>query len=242
MVSRSSGRYGRLEWRRSQPSTLYAQPWSVFGMVPILRVHAPTTPGHMKIWIRHLALAATVVTLSACATEEPPSADTGPEAAVSSVPDAALAIAIDRGVRNARMPVEGLITAGQPSQEQFAALRSAGVAHFVSLRPTTEDGAGWEEGLASSEGFDFNRLPISGAGSLTRENVEAFAAIMDDVGDEPAVIYCASSNRVGAMLALKAHWIDGESPEAALELGRSSGLSSLEDPVLELLGLEPSRP
>lgn len=196
----------------------------------------------MKIWIRHLALAATVVTLSACATEEPPSADTGPEAAVSSVPDAALAIAIDRGVRNARMPVEGLITAGQPSQEQFAALRSAGVAHFVSLRPTTEDGAGWEEGLASSEGFDFNRLPISGAGSLTRENVEAFAAIMDDVGDEPAVIYCASSNRVGAMLALKAHWIDGTSPEAALELGRSSGLSSLEDPVRELIGLEPSRP
>ena len=196
----------------------------------------------MKIWTRHLALAGTVVILSACAAEEPPSVDTGPEAAVSSVPNAALSIASDQGLRNARMPVEGLITAGQPSQEQFAALRSAGVAHFVSLRPTTEDGAGWEEALASSEGFDFNRLPISGAGALTRENVEAFAAIMEDVGDEPAVIYCASSNRVGAMLALKAHWIDGASPEAALELGRSSGLSSLEDPVRELIGLEPSRP
>ena len=208
----------------------------------MLRVHAPTTPGHMKIWTRHLALTATVVILSACAAEEPPSADTGPEAAVSSVSNAALLIATDQGVRNARMPVEGLITAGQPSKEQFAALQSAGVAHFVSLRPASEDGAGWEEALASSADFDFNRLPISGAGSLTRENVEAFAAIMEGVGDEPAVVYCASSNRVGAMLALKAHWIDGESPEAALELGRSSGLSSLEDPVLELLGLGPSRP
>jgi len=214
----------------------------VFDVVLILPLHAPTTPDYMKIWTRHLAPAATVVILSACVAEEAPSTDPVPEAADSSVPTAALSTATDRGLRNARMPLEGLITAGQPSQEQVAALRSAGVTHFVSLRPTTEDGAGWEEALASSEGFDFNRLPISGAGSLTRENVEAFAEIMEEVGDEPAVLYCASSNRVGAMLALKAHWIDGASPETALELGRSAGLSSLEDPVRELLGLEPSRP
>ena len=44
------------------------------------------------------------------------------------------------------------------------------------------------------------------------------------------------------MLALKAHWIDGEEPEAALEFGLSAGLTSLENPVRELLGLEPSRP
>jgi len=196
----------------------------------------------MKLWTRPLALMATVVTLSACAAEEAPPADAAGEAAISSVRDAALAVATAQGVRNARMPVEGLITAGQPSEAQAAALRAAGVEHFVSLRPTSEDGAGWEEVLAGTEGFEFDRLPISGAGSLTRENVEAFAAIMEKVGDEPAVLYCASSNRVGAMLALKAHWIDGESAEAALEFGQSAGLTSLESPVRELLGLEPSRP
>ena len=194
----------------------------------------------MKLWTHRFALVAAVVTFAACTTEDAPSADSSPP--VDSVPEAMLAVATEQGVRNARMPVNGLITAGQPTQEQIDALRAAGIEHFVSLRPTTEDGAGWEEARASSEGFDFDRLPISGAGSLTRENVETFATIMEEVGDEPAVLYCASSNRVGAMLALKAYWIDGEPPEAALEFGLSAGLTSLENPVRELLGLAPSRP
>jgi len=194
----------------------------------------------MKLWTRPSALVAITVTLAACAAEEAPPADSSPVA--TSVAEATLAVATEQGVRNARMPVEGLITAGQPTQEQMDALRSAGVEHFVSLRPTTENGAGWEEALASSEGFAFDRLPISGAGSLTRENVETFAAIMSEVGDQPAVLYCASSNRVGAMLALKAYWIDGEAPEDALEFGLAAGLTSLENPVRELLGLAPGRP
>ena len=205
----------------------------------MLRVHLNRL-SRMKLRPHRFVLAAAVLTLAACATEDVPSDDPTPDTAP--VPEATLAIATQQGVRNARMPVEGLITAGQPTQEQLDALRAAGVEHFVSLRPTTEDGAGWEEAWASSEGFDFDRLPISGAGSLTRDNVETFAAIMEEVGDEPAVLYCASSNRVGAMLALKAHWIDGQAPEAALEFGLSAGLTSLENPVRELLGLAPSRP
>lgn len=194
----------------------------------------------MKQPIRSFTVFA-LVALTACAEGEPPPVDTATETASTSSTQS-FAVATQTGVRNARMPVAGIITAGQPTREQVVALRGAGVEHFVSLRPTTEDGAGWEEALASSEGFDFDRLPISGAGSLTRENVETFAAILDDIGDGPAVLYCASSNRVGAMLALKAHWVDGESPESALELGRSAGLSSLENPVRELLGLAPGQP
>jgi len=56
------------------------------------------------------------------------------------------------------------------------------------------------------------------------------------------MLYCASSNRVGAMLALKAHWVDGESPEEALELGLAAGLTSLERSVRDLLDLGSNTP
>lgn len=189
-----------------------------------------------------LAIAA-IVLATACSPSEAPEAGST-ESAVAAVPstDAALAVATDLGVRNARMPMPGLITAGQPTQAQLDALRGAGVQRFVSFRPTSEDGAGWEEAHAMDAGYDFDRIPIAGAGSLSRENVEAFASILQEAGEDPMVVYCASSNRVGAMLALKAHWIDGVAPEEALALGRSSGLASLEGSVRELMGLEPGQP
>jgi protein tyrosine phosphatase (PTP) superfamily phosphohydrolase (DUF442 family) len=156
------------------------------------------------------------------------------------VRSATLEVATDLGVRNARMPMPGVVSAGQPTPEQLESMRAAGFENFISLRPTSEEGADWEEAHSGDGSYDFDRLPISGAGSLTRENVESFAALLEAAGDEPTVIYCASSNRVGAMLALKAHWVDGVEAEAALELGLQGGMTRLEAPVRELLGLEPS--
>ena len=186
----------------------------------------------------HLALLMTLFAFLACADDPSPPA----EAVMASVPDTLLSVVAEMGVRNARMPMDRLVTSGQPMPEQLLSLQSAGIEHFVSLRPTTEDGAGWEEELMAGEGVQFDRLPISGSGSLTRDNVQAFAAIMDEVGEKTAMLYCASSNRVGAMLALKAHWVEGESAEEALELGLASGLTSLESSVRDLLGLGSNTP
>jgi hypothetical protein len=44
-------------------------------------------------------------------------------------------------------------------------------------------------------------------------------------------VHCASSNRVGAMAALRAAWIDGRPTEEALQIGRAWGLKSLEPTV-----------
>ena len=174
--------------------------------------------------------------VAACGgAESDGSSEAGATAEVAPAPS--LSVATELGVRNARSPVEGLVSAGQPSQEQIEALAEAGYRNFISLRPMAEDGAGWEEAHATIGGYDFDRLPISGGADLTRENVEAFAAMLEAAGDEPTVVYCASSNRVGAMLALKAHWIDGVAPEEALELGLAGGMTRLEGPVRELLGL-----
>ena len=167
-------------------------------------------------------------------TQEAPGATTTPPTTQVS-----LASAEHLGVRNARMPIEGLVTAAQPTQEQMDGLSEAGFQHFISLRLPGEDGAGWEEAYTAEGGPDFARLPITGEDALTRENVDALAELLDATGGEPTVLYCGSSNRVGALLALKAHWVDGASPEDAFELGQQAGMTGLTEPVRALLGLAP---
>ena len=194
-----------------------------------------------KLRLRKGLWALALLCAGACAPATDEEAPAASQPIATATPDAsgALDVATELELRNARMPMPGLITSGQPTEEQFEALAAAGVSNFISLRPTTEDGAGWEESHAMPEGVGFTRLPISGAASLTRENVELFAAILEDAGDDATSLYCASSNRVGALLALKAYWIDGATPEEALSIGEDAGLSSLGAPVRELMGLEP---
>ena len=139
------------------------------------------------------------------------------------------------GVPNTAMPFDNLVTMSQPTQEQFGRLVEMGYSNFISLRPSTEEGAGWEEAMVPDEGISFVRLPVSGADGLTRDNVEALDHLLGQTADQPTVLYCASSGRVGAMLALRAYWMHGASPEAALALGREAGLTRLEPAVVELL-------
>ena len=184
-----------------------------------------------------LSLMGAVLVCAACASEqEAPAPDTAAGTALTA-PTPTLEVATQLGVRNARMPRPGLLSGAQVTEEQLAGLSDAGYRHFISLRPTAEDGAGWEEAYSASAGYDFQRLPIEGAASLTRENVETFARLLEATGGEATVLYCASGNRVGAMLALKAHWIDGVPPEEALELGLAAGMTRLTEPVRGLLGL-----
>jgi protein tyrosine phosphatase (PTP) superfamily phosphohydrolase (DUF442 family) len=138
-------------------------------------------------------------------------------------------------VSNVRSPLPGLITAGQPTPAQMDSLIAAGFRNFVSLRPADEPGAGWEEDHLAGGSARFTRLPISGGGDLTQVAVEEFDRILAQTGGEPTVVYCASSNRVGAMIALRAGWLGDVDPGEALTLGRAAGMTRLEPVVTELL-------
>lgn len=137
------------------------------------------------------------------------------------------------GLDNVARPRPGLLTSAQPSQAQVDQLRSLGYENFISLRPAAEPGAGWEEAYLPDATFE--RIAISGAEDLTRENVEALDRALAEAGDTNTVLYCASSNRVGALMALRALWMEGVDPDSALELGRQAGLASLEPAVRELM-------
>lgn len=172
---------------------------------------------------------ATEKTEEAGETEEMMEDVVATETALPSVDPAAMGIAYGR----ASLP--GIVTGGQLTEEQFTRLAEMGYDTLVSLRPTSESGAGWEEEFAATVGATFHRIPVAGRDGINEENAEKLTAILDDAGDGGVVVYCASSNRVGALFALKAHFLDGEDVEQSLEIGKATGLTALEPLVRELL-------
>jgi protein tyrosine phosphatase (PTP) superfamily phosphohydrolase (DUF442 family) len=181
-----------------------------------------------------------LASLAACSDaprEAPESAASEPIPVTTSAaaPVNALEAATAMGVFNAREPVPGLLTAGQLTESQMEALIQAGFTTFVSLRLPTEDGAGWEEAFAARRGVSFTRVPVDGRVGLTRANAEAVDLILEAAGDGKTALYCGSANRVGALLAMRALWLEGATPDQAMALGRAAGMTSLEPDVAKLL-------
>ena len=140
------------------------------------------------------------------------------------------------GVRNVRAPFPGVLTAGQFDPAQFNELVEAGVHTFVNLRVPTEEGTGWEAEKASELGVDYVSIPIAGIPDVTEANARHLSEVVDAAA-KPVMVYCGSSNRVGALFALKAHYVDGESPEQSIEIGKSAGMTRLEPEVRAVLGM-----
>jgi protein tyrosine phosphatase (PTP) superfamily phosphohydrolase (DUF442 family) len=58
-----------------------------------------------------------------------------------------------------------------------------------------------------------------------------FDQLLKDSAKEDVLVHCASGNRVGAMLALRARWIEGKSAEEALAIGKAAGMTGMTDAV-----------
>lgn len=140
---------------------------------------------------------------------------------------------------NGAEPEPGIHASGRLAPEDVARLQVAGIRHVIDL--TVEGEApGFDEAAALREaGIAYDRLPIAGADALTRENVEAFDALVGEAR-RPLLVHCASGNRVGAMAALRAAWSEGKPVEEAVAEGRAWGLRSLEAEVRKRLA-EPDR-
>lgn len=167
----------------------------------------------------------------ACAPSPTPSGTTAATGATA--PTALLPIA------NARIPLEGVLSGGQPTREQIDAAARAGFVTVINLRADGEPGFDWEADAVQADGMRYVRVPIAGADDLTRENVTLFDAALRDARDAgPTLMHCGSGNRIGAMLALRAAWLEERDPVDALDYGLASGLTRLETPTRGLLGLD----
>jgi uncharacterized protein (TIGR01244 family) len=128
---------------------------------------------------------------------------------------------------------------GQPSAEAIGQLRSAGITTVIDLRPDQETPELDEKSVAEKAGLKYRTLPIAGAADLTRENVLRFDQLLKETASENTLIHCASGNRVGAMLALQARWLQGKSAEESLAIGKAAGMTSLAADVQKLVEATP---
>ncbi len=124
---------------------------------------------------------------------------------------------------------------GHPSAEAVAKLPSAGISVVIDLRPDAETPGVDKKSIVQSAGLTYRALPIASPADLTRENVATFDRMLKESADKGVLMHCASGNRVGAMLALRARWIEGKSAEEAMAIGRASGLTSMAPAVAEKL-------
>ena len=117
-----------------------------------------------------------------------------------------------------------------PSEGALSAVAAAGYKTVIDLRGPKEDRGLDEKKTVEGLGMKYVNLPVNGASGVSYENANALDKLLADL-PKPVLLHCASSNRVGALLALRAK-AKGTDSEKALDLGVASGLSSLK-PVVE---------
>lgn len=163
--------------------------------------------------------------LSACAT----AAEAPPRAAVPAAESPVAEATPSVGLPNERAPLPGVLTGGMLNAELLGRARAAGYKTVISL--ATDQEAPNEASEVRAAGLRFWSIPIAGESDLTEANALQLSAAMNERGAQPLIVHCASGNRVGALLALKAYYVDHESKADAIALGERAGLTSLKPAV-----------
>ena len=151
-----------------------------------------------------------------------------------SADDAATKITIDQ-IRSDSSILVGarLVSTGQPDEEILAAARQAGFVAVIDMRTESEDRGIDEQAAVEAQGMKYLLLPVSGADDVTFDNAAALDDMLAGI-DGPVLMLCASGNRVGALIALRAS-LHGADAESALEAGKAAGLTRLEPVVADRL-------
>ncbi|AWN16580.1 protein tyrosine phosphatase family protein [Salinisphaera sp. LB1] len=127
-------------------------------------------------------------------------------------------------LKNARHFGADIVTAGQPNRAQLVAAGQAGVKTVVNLRPAGEFDEFDEARVVADAGMRYVNIPVAGANDIDDRQARDLDDALAAAGGTPALVHCASSNRVGALMAYRACHLHGESAERALDIGLSTGL------------------
>lgn len=139
-------------------------------------------------------------------------------------------VAIERSALGATPNVTRLGTlyfAGQPTPDDFAAIKAAGVENVINLRTEAEMAGLDEKAAVEAHGMTYASVPFNGPAGLTDEVFGSTRGLLKAV-DGPTLLHCASANRVGAV------WIpfrvldQGIDLETAVAEAKAIGLRSAE--------------
>ena len=130
-------------------------------------------------------------------------------------------------------PVDGITSSGQPDTTAFAVVAESGYVAFIDMRGPEEDRGLDEQVVVEELGMEYIAFPLANRASISMQNAQRLDELLSGI-DGPVLLHCGSGNRVGAMLAMR-HSLRGADIEAALDYGRSAGLTGLEPLVKKQL-------
>lgn len=130
------------------------------------------------------------------------------------------------GVQNAAEPVPGLVTGGQPTAEQLASLKAAGVHAVIDMRDPMEPRPYRAPDAVVAAGLTYHSVPVP----HDPGSDETLAAVRHTVGrllaQGPVFAHCASGNRTGAALIpylmLDRGFSEDDAVNSALQMGTRS--------------------
>jgi uncharacterized protein (TIGR01244 family) len=194
--------------------------------------------------IQTLVFAAALALTASCKKSEPKQADpapapTAPAPAQAAAPTppaapdpAAAAPAPTPAAAAAPDLLANVRTGGQPTDEQLEQAKKDGVKTVINLRGTAEAAEyAAEEAKVKALGMTYVHIPIDGktGDGLNEANARKLGELLA-AENKPVMLHCATGQRVGALLGLRAYYVDGATPEAALATAKANGLSK---PALE---------
>ena len=129
-------------------------------------------------------------------------------------------------LKNATQPEPGLVSAGQPTDEQLRGLAQAGYKTVLDLRPPTEDRGFDEPKTAREAGLAYVNIPVTPQ-TLDDATLDRFLEAMR-TAERPVLLHCASANRTGGLYYAWLVLEKGVAPEEALKRAKEAGLRSPE--------------
>jgi len=137
---------------------------------------------------------------------------------------------------NAAEPLPGLTTGGQPSLQDLKRLADSGTRVVINLRTKGEFKRFDEKSAVEELGMSYVSIEIDGSDGITEHNARKLDEALNNLA-QPALVHCASSNRVGGLLAYREFKFQNKTAAEAIEFGKKSGMSSTEKRVRKLLGI-----
>jgi uncharacterized protein (TIGR01244 family) len=131
--------------------------------------------------------------------------------------------ALARALAWGACPLEGILTAGQPTAEQLAALARAGLRTILDVRGSEEDRGFDEPAAARALGLRYEAVPVT-PDTLGDEQFDCARAVLNDPAAQPVLVHCRSANRSGALLYPWLVLDHGTDPERAFDLACAVGL------------------
>lgn len=128
----------------------------------------------------------------------------------------------------------GFVVGGLPTRAQIDEAWDSNFDSAMSLMSNDEPGCVDIGRYAASKGIRYIRLVVRGPDEITESMAWQFASTLSML-DKPAIIHSAKGERVGALFALKAFFVDEASAEEALAIGEAAGMGQLAPRVRKLL-------